>query len=145
VQGAFKVPSLRNVELTGPYFHNGGQATLQQVLDFYRRRGDFTDVNVADVNPIISFMDFDVVDGQRLVDFLLALTDERVRQEQAPFDHPQLFVPNGSPADSLGAPCAPGVSGCDHREEIPATGAGGRPAVGLPPLGPFLGVDPRRR
>ena len=37
VEGAFKVPGLRNVELTAPYFHNGGQATLQQVVDFYRR------------------------------------------------------------------------------------------------------------
>ena len=144
VQGAFKIPGLRNVELTGPYFHNGGQATLQQVLDYYRRHGDFADVNVADVNPIMSFMDFDVVDGQRMVDFLLSLTDERVRQEQAPFDHPQLFVPNGSPTDSLGPTCAPGIGGCDSGEEIPATGAGGRSALGLPPLGPFLGLDPRR-
>jgi cytochrome c peroxidase len=29
VDGAFKAPTLRNVELTGPYFHNGGQATLE--------------------------------------------------------------------------------------------------------------------
>ena len=35
----FKSPSLRNVELTGPYFHDGGQATLEQVVDFYGRLG----------------------------------------------------------------------------------------------------------
>src|SRR2546422_5886765 len=29
VDGAFKVPSLRNVELTGPYMHNGGFLTLR--------------------------------------------------------------------------------------------------------------------
>ena len=40
VDGNFKVPSLRNVELTGPYFHNGGQATLEQVVAFYNRGGD---------------------------------------------------------------------------------------------------------
>src|SRR5262249_4225444 len=34
VMGAFKVPGLRNVELTGPYFHNGGKATLMQVVNF---------------------------------------------------------------------------------------------------------------
>ena len=34
VDGSLKVPGLRNVELTGPYFHNGGQATLRQVVDF---------------------------------------------------------------------------------------------------------------
>ena len=36
--GAFKVPSLRNVALTAPYFHNGKFQTLQQVVSFYVRR-----------------------------------------------------------------------------------------------------------
>jgi cytochrome c peroxidase len=40
VDGSFKVPILRNVGLTPPYFHNGGQATLNEVLDFYSRGGD---------------------------------------------------------------------------------------------------------
>ncbi|MBI5663669.1 MAG: hypothetical protein HZC49_01070, partial [Nitrospirae bacterium] len=46
VDGAFKIPGLRNVELTGPYFHNGGQATLDQVVEFYDRQGDCSDHNV---------------------------------------------------------------------------------------------------
>ena len=32
VDGAFKTPSLRNVELTGPYMHNGGMRTLEEVV-----------------------------------------------------------------------------------------------------------------
>jgi cytochrome c peroxidase len=40
VDGSFKVPILRNVGLTPPYFHNGGQATLHDVVDFYSRGGD---------------------------------------------------------------------------------------------------------
>ena len=40
VDGSFKVPILRNVGLTPPYFHNGGQATLSDVLNFYSRGGD---------------------------------------------------------------------------------------------------------
>jgi len=36
--GKFKVPSLRNVNLTGPYMHNGVFATLEEVLDFYSDR-----------------------------------------------------------------------------------------------------------
>ena len=40
VDGAFKVPSLRNVAVTAPYFHNGGQQTLKQVVLFYNRGGD---------------------------------------------------------------------------------------------------------
>ncbi|HSV25715.1 MAG TPA: cytochrome c peroxidase [Xanthobacteraceae bacterium] len=40
VDGAFKVPILRNIGLTPPYFHNGGQATLHDVVNFYNRGGD---------------------------------------------------------------------------------------------------------
>jgi cytochrome c peroxidase len=36
--GAFKVPTLRNIALTAPYFHNGRFATLREVLRFYVRR-----------------------------------------------------------------------------------------------------------
>src|SRR5262249_7712413 len=39
--GEFKVPSLRNVELTGPYMQNGSMATLAEVLQFYNRGGNF--------------------------------------------------------------------------------------------------------
>ena len=34
-EGLFKVPSLRNIELTAPYMHDGRFATLEQVVDFY--------------------------------------------------------------------------------------------------------------
>jgi cytochrome c peroxidase len=40
VDGSFKVPILRNVGLTPPYFHTGGQATLHDVVNFYNRGGD---------------------------------------------------------------------------------------------------------
>ncbi len=40
VDGAFKTPILRNVGLNPPYFHNGGQATLKDVVRFYNRGGD---------------------------------------------------------------------------------------------------------
>jgi len=36
--GAFKVPTLRNVALTAPYFHNGRFATLREALEFYVQR-----------------------------------------------------------------------------------------------------------
>jgi cytochrome c peroxidase len=89
--GSFKSIGLRNVELTGPYFHNGGQATLEQVVDFYVRGGDFA--NNA-IRP------FNATPAQKasLVAFLKALTDDRVRYERAPFDHPELCVPVGHTA-----------------------------------------------
>lgn len=34
-EGLFKVPSLRNIELTAPYMHDGRFATLEQVVEFY--------------------------------------------------------------------------------------------------------------
>ena len=40
VEGAFKVPSLRNVALTAPYFHNGDARTLREVVEFYSRGGN---------------------------------------------------------------------------------------------------------
>lgn len=37
--GKFRAPSLRNVEVTGPYMHDGSIATLEDVLDFYAAGG----------------------------------------------------------------------------------------------------------
>jgi cytochrome c peroxidase len=36
---AFKTPTLRNVELTGPYMHNGVFRTLEEVIEFYDAGG----------------------------------------------------------------------------------------------------------
>ena len=49
--GAFKAPALRNVELTGPYFHTGSYLTLRQVVDFYVRGGDFPITNAESRDP----------------------------------------------------------------------------------------------
>ena len=38
--GAFKVPSLRNVQETGPYMHDGRFESLPEVLRFYSRTPD---------------------------------------------------------------------------------------------------------
>ncbi len=143
---SFKTPALRNVELNGPYFHNGGKSTLRQVMDFYEDGADFPAVgdpqrgagfDVDRRSPIVKFYGDLTANGlgltpaevDDLVAFHLALTDERVRWEKAPFDHPQLFVPDGAPDASPGA---------DNVMEIPAVGAGGR----LQPLKPFLNLNP---
>jgi cytochrome c peroxidase len=97
--GAFKVPGLRNVELTAPYFHNGGQLTLRQVVDFYNRGGDFAEKNIDNLDGDIHSLGLTEEEKTSLVAFLVSLTDERVRYERAPFDHPQLFVTNGHPGD----------------------------------------------
>ncbi|MUL36885.1 cytochrome C peroxidase [Gloeocapsopsis sp. AAB1 = 1H9] len=100
VDGAFKTPGLRNIELTAPYFHNGGQLTLRQVIDFYNRGGDFHEQNLNNLDPDIQNLNLSEQDKNDLVEFLKALTDERVRSGKAPFDRPQLFIPNGHPRDT---------------------------------------------
>ncbi|MBD2535960.1 cytochrome C peroxidase [Nostoc flagelliforme FACHB-838] len=100
VDGSFKTPGLRNIELTAPYFHNGGQLTLKQVIEFYNRGGDFHEQNIKDLDPDIVNLGLSEDEQNALVAFLESLTDERVRLEKAPFDHPQLFITNGHPGDT---------------------------------------------
>lgn len=100
-RGAFKTPGLRNVKLTAPYFHNGGKATLADVVDFYNRGGDFAN---AEKGSRIKSLSFDATDKAALVDFLTnALTDCRVEKERAPFDHPALPIPNRAALPAVGA------------------------------------------
>ena len=142
IMGSFKVPSLRNVDLTGPYFHNGSVGTLVQMIDFYTRGGNFPKANAKNLHPAIVEL-FQLQDQEGLhramVAFLRTLTDERVKNEQAPFDHPELFVPNWEEA-GVGTFTFPGDT--EELGIVPAVGAGGRPAeVGLDPLGPYLNLN----
>lgn len=97
--GNFKVPGLRNIELTAPYFHNGGDMTLQDVVEFYARGGNFPDANAASVDA--AFQDIGALNNapdkvDALVAFMMSMTDERVRNESEPFDHPEILIPNGN-------------------------------------------------
>jgi cytochrome c peroxidase len=100
VDGAFKVPSLRNVELTAPYFHTGGYGTLKQAVQFYNRGGDFRETNVEQIDFEIGKLNLPERDIDAIVEFLKTLTDQRVVRQKAPFDHPQLWVPNGHTRNS---------------------------------------------
>lgn len=126
--GAFKTPGLRNVELTAPYFHNGGQLTLLQVVEFYNRGGDFFEQNLDNIDPNIRNLGLTQgsnSDREALIAFLKALTDERVRYHRAPFDHPQLDVPNGYIGDHTGIQNNGTGQGKENLLKIPAVGRGG--------------------
>ncbi|HXA83827.1 MAG TPA: cytochrome c peroxidase [Candidatus Dormibacteraeota bacterium] len=132
--GFFKAPQLRNVALTAPYFHNGSQLTLEQVVEFYNRGGDFNTVEeVKFMDPDIEMLGLTEQDKLDLVDFLRnGLTDPRTVAQAAPFDHPQLFAPNGHPHSGNGYPVTPDPKhpdrATDQLMEIPAVGAkGGKP------------------
>ena len=141
VNGAFKTPSLRNVELTGPYFHNGSAATLQQVVEFYTRGGNFPQENAADlapeINPIGKLQNSPQAQ-MAVVDFLTSLTDDRVRFFRAPFDHPELVLHGGSAADGLGIMADLTIQGqaADDDMTLAATGADGQ----MTPAASFLGI-----
>jgi len=135
--GNFKTPTLRNIELTAPYLHNGGTLTLRQLVDFYNRGGDFSDHNRADVPPDIKELGLTAVEKDNLVLFMRALTDERVRHHRAPFDHPQLMIPNGHPVDSTGRILRnKDGKALDNLIVIPAAGRSG-----IRPLANFLGIQ----
>jgi len=98
VDGAFKTPSLRNIELTGPYFHNGGAKNLTEVVQFYVRGADFGIANLDNLDTDVSGIPELQGNPEKvaeLVEFLNHLTDPRVRYRKAPFDHPELVLPNG--------------------------------------------------
>jgi cytochrome c peroxidase len=144
VDGAIKVPALRNVELNGPYFSNGIAATLMQVVEFYNRGGNFPAENLENLAPVITPLSLSDQEKRELVAFLLSLTDDRVRNEAAPFDHPEIFIANGERGDAntvLGD-CSQlkpsGFQRCDRVLVLPATGTAGRQPAGLKPLRPFL-------
>jgi cytochrome c peroxidase len=117
VNGTFKTPSIRNVELTPPYMHNGSIATLEDVVEFYSRGGNYPNAELSKdmTGGIIGV----AADKANLVLFLKALTDPRVKNETAPFDHPELQIPiSGDPANpdmyTLFATGAGGTSATAH-------------------------------
>lgn len=141
VDGAFKIPSLRNVALTAPYFHNGDVRTLREAVEFYGRGGNVNPITARDgtlIEPLgVPNLTSDEVSA--LVAFLEALTDDRVVYRRAPFDHPQLFVPNGHPGDEHVVVDSNGDGFADDvLVEIPAVGAAG----GAPLPGFLEGVAP---
>jgi cytochrome c peroxidase len=81
--GKFKVPSLRNVEVTFPYMHDGTVATLSDVIDHYAAGGRTltggANGGVGSTNPfksaLIGGFTITAADKDDLIAFLRSLTD----------------------------------------------------------------------
>lgn len=100
-RGRMKVPSLRNVELRAPYFHTGRFATLEEVVDFYNRGGDF---DAPNKDPNIQPLGLSPQQRANLLAFLRRpLTDPRVANATAPFDHPTLNQASARVPQAFGA------------------------------------------
>jgi len=74
--GSFRTPSLRNVELTAPYFHNGTAATLKDVLNFYSKGGGDDPRRDWELQPL-GLSDQEQED---LIAFLKSLTSDEARR-----------------------------------------------------------------
>jgi cytochrome c peroxidase len=120
VMGSFKTPTLKNVGLTPPYFHNGAYSNLRQVVEFYARGGSRRNKSIInsgytgdtsgtgplgkDAIPVagpgfgtnVDFFIRDIKSTEEQIDamaaFMLTLTDRRVQCDQAPFDHPSFKI-----------------------------------------------------
>jgi len=71
--GKFKVPTLRNIALTGPYMHDGAMATLEEVVDHFASGG----MAHPNKSPLIPSFALTAAEKADLIAFLHALTDER--------------------------------------------------------------------
>lgn len=67
----FKVPVLRNIELTAPYMHNGSMKTLEEVVDHYASGGK----DHPNKSSIIQPFELSDSEKQDLINFLKSLTD----------------------------------------------------------------------
>lgn len=138
VNGAQKTASLRNLSVTGPFFHNGGSLTLQQVIDFYDRGGNFFKTNESDVDPDINRLELSDEEKANLEAFLRTLMDPNVLDEARQFSRPQLFLPiDGTVTGAQIEACMTGAGPCTGISVQPAIGKKGRSAEGLALLAEF--------
>jgi hypothetical protein len=114
--GSVRTPTLRNVELTAPYFHlgwnSGGRAfpTLNSVLEHYENPRNVEGKENEFLHPALKIApgetvrETDIPDHLRgdILAFLRSLTDERVRDHLPPFDHPTLDIPMDELLDENG-------------------------------------------
>lgn len=81
--GKFKVPTLRNIELTAPYMHDGSIATLEDVIEHYKAggrkisHGEYKGIGSENPHKSSFVRGFDLTEQEKadLIAFLRSLTD----------------------------------------------------------------------
>lgn len=73
---SFKTPTLRNIELTGPYMHNGVYERLEEVMEFYNNGGG-KGLKIAPPNQTLPFDKLSLTKKEisELIQFMKSLTD----------------------------------------------------------------------
>jgi len=70
LKGAFKTPTLRDITLSAPYFHNGEAVSLMQVMEHYNKGGEIK----KDLSPNMKALDLSVQEMKDIIAFMQALT-----------------------------------------------------------------------
>jgi len=72
--GKFRVPTLRNIELTAPYMHDGSLKNIEAVIAHYNSGGK----NHPNQNDLIKPLSLTPTEKQDLIAFLKSLTDTTI-------------------------------------------------------------------
>jgi cytochrome c peroxidase len=83
--GAFKTPTLREIEHTGPYMHDGSLKTLDEVVEFYDKGG----IKNKNLDEKLRPLRLTAENKKDLVAFLKALSGEGWQQIKAPTQFPK--------------------------------------------------------
>lgn len=83
--GVFKTPTLREIEHTAPYMHDGSLKTLADVVEFYDKGG----IPNRNLDPTVKPLHLSAAEKSELVAFLKALSGEGWQNVQAPASFPQ--------------------------------------------------------
>lgn len=76
--GFFRAPTLRNIELTAPYMHDGSLQTLEEVIEHYASGGRPS----PNKDALLDDITLSEYDKEALLKFLLTLTDEKIINEE---------------------------------------------------------------
>lgn len=74
-KGAFKTPTLRDVERTAPYFHDGSAANLMEVIEHYVKGGEV----LTNLSPNMKPLNLTPQEKEDLVAFMKALSSPPIK------------------------------------------------------------------
>ncbi len=75
-EGKFKVPSLRNVEVTGPYMHDGRFKTMEEVVEHYNSGIRLSSTLDPNMHTIRQGLQLTASEKRDLINFMKTLTDQ---------------------------------------------------------------------
>lgn len=110
-EGQFKSTHLFNLPLTAPYFHDGSATTLEEMMDFYVRGGDF---NQRNVDSHVRELEVSKREYKLVLRLMKQLTDPRIESGEPPFSHPSLVLPLPDQREVYLAPSGIGLGGLHY-------------------------------